>query len=130
MMIAKVPTTWKVKEPRSGRARIPFVQRCTVTEPRGECKALICDLSVAGAYVRLDPPPRRGATLGLSFHLFPADPQPVVATAEVVWRNAPDSPRVADLPPGCGLRFLDISADDSDRIAALVHAYAVSFPTP
>ena len=123
----RVPTVWKVKAPRSGLPRIPFVQRCRLRDVDGEHDGLICDLSPAGVFVRMEPVLPKGALLGVSFRLFPSDEEPVRATAEVVWQNDPDAPSVADLPPGCGLRFLDLPEADSHRIDVLVRAYGLSF---
>ena len=120
----RVPTEWRVRQPFSGRVRIPFVQHCRVEESgRLVPGGLLCDLSTAGAYLRLHPAPRAGARLTLSFSLFPGDELPIVAQAEVCWLNVPDALRVPGLPPGCGLRFVGLEPHDLDRIQGLVAAY-------
>jgi hypothetical protein len=125
---AVVPTSWRIRQPRSGASRIPFVQRCQLVGPGGERAALICDLSAVGLYVRIDPAPPQGALFQVLFRLFPSDERPMRAHAVVAWQNPAGVPRVRDLPPGCGLRFLDLPATDAERVEALVRAYKCCFP--
>jgi hypothetical protein len=118
----RVPSDFRMRQPLSGNVRIPFLQRCRVSGPDGEQQGLICDLSTAGIYVRLDRLPDWGTVVHVTFDLFPGDPIPMQVDAEVVWQNVPEQPRVPDLPPGCGLRFVQTSPGDAARIAALVTA--------
>ena len=125
----RVPTELRVKLPTSGRARIPFLQRCKVKGPDGrEHAGLICDLSTAGIYVRIDPLPEWHTVVHVTFELLPGDPMPMQVDAEVAWLNDPAEPRVPELPPGAGLRFVETSPEAAARIAALVKA-SVNGPT-
>jgi hypothetical protein len=121
MMLQLLPTGLKVRQPRSGLLRIPFMRRCAIVGPMGRQQGLICDISTAGAYVRLHGELDPGATVQLSFEIFTGE-QPVVVEAAVMWQNA-DPRRVPELPPGCGLRFVQMSARDEARVAALVKGY-------
>src|SRR4051812_19996842 len=118
----RVPTEVRVRAPRSGHLRIPFLQHCQVTGPVGDQTGLICDLSTTGVYVRLERLPPAGATVRVAFQLFPGDPRPLEVEAEVMWHNEPVAPRIPHLPPGCGLRFTQVSPEDAARIAGLVQA--------
>ena len=40
----------------------------------------------------------------------------MVVEAVVMWHNPVDGPRLRELPPGCGLRFLALGAGDQQRI--------------
>jgi hypothetical protein len=127
--VLRVPTELRVKHPSSGRARIPFLQRCKVTAPGGlEQSGLICDLSTAGIYVRMDPLPEWHSVVHVTFDLLPGDPFPMQLDAEVAWLNDPAEPRVPELPPGVGLRFVDSSPEATARIASLVKA-SITGPT-
>ena len=56
---------------------------------------------------------------------LPGDPSPVYAETRVVWCNPPSpvsgcGARALRFPPGCGLKFVDISASDLARIRSRV----------
>lgn len=126
----RVPTDMRLREPASGKLRIPFLQRCVVSDPEGEQPGLVCDLSTAGVYVRLDRIPERGTVVHVRFDLFPGDPLPMQVDAEVAWRNGPDDRSVPELPQGCGLRFLSTAPEDAERVAALVKAATTTATFP
>jgi hypothetical protein len=125
--ILRLPTAWRLREPYSGAARIPYVQRCRLQGPMGEREGLICDLSVRGVYVALEPIPALQESFTLSFELM-TDELPLVVPSVVTWRNAGQGQKVMDLPPGCGLQFVALEARDRDRIDRLVKASAMGFP--
>lgn len=108
-----------LRQPTSGFLRIPFVQRCELGVAEGRVEGLTCNLSQLGLYVHLASPPAVGATVALRF-LLPDGGTPVAATAAVTWSNQDPPAGVADLPVGCGLRFLEMAPADRERIAALV----------
>lgn len=124
----RLPVKLYVRQPRSGILRIPFLQPCQLASASGEQTGLVCDLSTAGVYVRLDRLPPPGERVDVSFQLFPGDPLPLQAQAEVAWVNEPESPRLPDLPPGCGLRFLHMSPEDALRVSELVKAALTPAP--
>ena len=121
MMLQLLPTDLKIRQPRSGPVRIPFMRRCVITGPLNRQQGLICDISTAGMYVRLHGELEPGTTVQVSFDLFSGEP-PVEAEAAVMWQNS-ESSRVRELPPGCGLSFLRMDPDDAARVAALVKGY-------
>jgi hypothetical protein len=122
----RVPGAWRVREPHSGHLRIPFVQRCVLQGMQGTRDALICDLSAAGLYVAIDPVPEVETLFRLALQL-PGD-DPLDADATVAWRNVGPNPRIPELPVGCGLRFIDLSTRDRERIEGLVKAYTATLP--
>jgi uncharacterized protein (TIGR02266 family) len=118
-----LPANWEMRVPQSGQIRIPFMKRCVVAAADGPHDGLVCDLSEGGLYVRLDPPPPAGTRVQVTFELFAGDGSPVLTDAVVMWQNSGDARRLADLPPGCGVRFTHVDDVDRARIASLVKAY-------
>jgi hypothetical protein len=114
-----------IHQPFSGAKRIPFVQSCRLVDGAAEIEGTIRNISVLGVYLHVDPVPKVGERLGLRFEL-PEGAGSLAVDAEVAWRNSVQRHKVSSLPPGCGLRFLNLSDSDEDRIEALVRHPAPS----
>lgn len=116
------------RQPRSGFTRIPYVQSCRVRSGGEERVGLLCNVSVLGVYLYLDPRPEIGTPVQLEFPLPDGGPE-VAADALVTWVNdfAPD--HVEELPQGCGLRFTALAPVDVRRLHALVAGF-VAAPRP
>jgi hypothetical protein len=110
-----------------GAERIACGERCEfeVAGTDGTREGIIWNLSVAGLYLVLQTDiPEVGTSLRVRLWL-PGDPRPVLAEVQVVWCNPPscfsgcgaNAPR---FPPGCGLKFVGIPADDLARIQSRV----------
>ena len=123
----RLPTAWRLREPHSGRSRIPFVQKCELKGFAGVRAGLICDLSVVGLYVAIEPVPDLGEVFSLRFALL-SDDLPVAVDAVVTWRNPVEAHKITDLPPGCGLKFVGLDPRDLKRMESLVTAIAVGTP--
>ena len=108
--------------PYSGITRIPFVQPCLLVGGDGAWEGVLCNLSLLGAYVAVDPIPPTSERVRLLFKV-PRDEQPLDAPCEVVWGNAEEPQRAGGLPPGCGLRFVDLGAPARERIEDLILEY-------
>ena len=118
-----------------GSERIALCERCEfeIADSGNPREGVVWNLSVVGLYLVLksDIPPM-DATVNVRVWL-PGDPRPMRAEAQVVWRNPPspfsgcgaNAPR---FPPGCGLRFVEISAADLERIRARVESVHPSRP--
>ena len=106
----------------SDKVRIPFVAPCVLSSPAGLSKGNVCNLSTAGVYVAVDPIPEAGAMTIVGFRL-PGMIDLFERAAVVAWRNPEGSGRVRVLPPGCGLRFANLSPSDRERLAELVDEY-------
>lgn len=109
-------------QPQSGQLRVPFVRRCQLETLSGRVEVIVCNLSIEGAYAAVEPIPLIGDVVQLSFPL-PGSELPVRVEAEVCWRNSTQHHKVHGLPPGCGLRFLNLSPTDQERIDAFVQSY-------
>lgn len=110
------------RQPRSGFTRIPYVQRCRVELGEGERAGLVCNVSVLGCYLQIDPVPEVGSELTLSFQLLD-DELPIVAGATVIWINDRQPEKAESLPPGCGLRFARLAPADLRRLSAMVASF-------
>lgn len=109
--------------PAAGRRRIPYIRRCEVRENgAAPLSGLICNLSVLGAYIALEEIPPTGVLVDLEFRL-PQNERPVRVRAQITWENPFQDNPIHGLPPGCGMRFLTLSADDERRIDALIQSY-------
>jgi len=116
------------RQPRSGFTRIPFVQSCRVRIDGREQEGLVCNVSVLGAFLHLEPLPAIGATVGVELALRDGGP-PVVAEARVTWVREEELDRVDGLPPGCGLRFTSLAPADVRRLNDLVTRFRAA-PRP
>jgi len=112
-----------VKQPNSGNFRIAYVEPCTVSWDAQSRAASVWNLSVVGVYLVLPDAPSVGTPVSLLFKL-PAEGRELRVAGRVAWINPPAShamgARVLDLPPGCGVEFLDLSAQDRALIDACV----------
>lgn len=108
--------------PHSGFVRIPYVQPCLLVAEAATWEGVLCNLSLLGAYVAVDPIPPEGETLKLLFRL-PKESQPTQVASQIVWVNSEDPLRAGSLPAGCGLRFIDLEEATRSAIKALVDAY-------
>lgn len=116
------------RQPRSGFTRIPYVQSCRVTVGGEERAGLLCNISLLGVYLHLEPRPEVGTALEIEFALPDGDP-PISARASVTWVNDVTPDRVEELPQGCGLRFTALAPEEVRRLSALVAKF-VGSPHP
>ena len=58
--------------------------------------------------------------------VLPDREQPVTCSSRVAWVNAAERPTTPSLPPGIGLQFLDLSAEDRAAILAFVKGKLLS----
>jgi hypothetical protein len=108
--------------PRSGFVRVPYLQRCQIMVGGRPRVAIVCNVSALGAYVALDELPEMGALVTVSF-MLPRDARRFVSAAVVAWRNPGEDPKVDRIPPGVGLRFIDLLSEERARVEKLVLQY-------
>ncbi len=108
--------------PHSGLVRIPYVQPCLLVGGDATWEGALCNLSLLGAYVAVDPIPPKADTVRLLFRV-PREEQPLEAPCEVVWENPQEPSQAESLPPGCGLRFTGLSPLARGRIDELILEY-------
>jgi len=110
------------RQPRSGFTRIPYVQQCALRVEDREIEALLCNLSLLGAFLHAEPELSPGTPVRLLFSL-PDGEAAIDAAAIVTWINRREPDDSAGLPAGFGLRFTALAAGEIRRIAALVGAF-------
>ncbi len=118
----RVPMALGASTPKSGFVRVPYIQRCRIEHDGKTRAAVVCNLSVIGVYVTIDPLLPEGARIKISF-LLPGDPRSFRALATVRWLNPEDPQKVDSLAPGCGLRFDDLPEDETRRLERVVFDY-------
>jgi Tfp pilus assembly protein PilZ len=107
----------------SGMLRIPFVRRSRLEFDDGSTvDAFIVNINVLGAYIALDRMPDLGQRILCRFGL-PGSENEIEARSVVAWQNPRQAHPVHSLPPGCGVRFVQLSATDRERIEQLVNDY-------
>lgn len=113
-------------QPFTGFYRIACNEPCVAELAGATRDGVVWNVSTLGLYLVLSPPlPEVGEKLRVTFHLT-GDPVAITAQTRVVWQNLPflrgAGQKAPTLPPGCGLQFLALDADDRERIDARVRA--------
>jgi PilZ domain len=125
MKTQTAPTAPTPKTPRS--LRIPFVRRCTLTIGDQEHVSLLIDLSVAGVYVQTKASIGEGDEAVLKFRV-PGNDRLMEIQTIVVYVNHDQKHPVHSLPPGAGLRFRNLSVEDSKLVVGTILDYCRSNP--
>jgi len=73
------------------------------------------NISTGGIFLATHAPKRVGDHVRLRF-MLPGAPRPIEVDTEVRWLRHASSLHRSDGPPGMGLRFLSLSAEDADVI--------------
>lgn len=83
--------------------------------------AYITNVSSLGLFVYTERPLPVGTRIKLSF--APVECRPFELLGEVAWLN-PSRPDGDNPNPGMGVRFLDLSPDDRERLVEAIHTIA------
>ena len=140
------PENPRAERRSSGLLRVPFVRRCSLNYEDGRTgSAFIVNINVLGAYVARDdvplaaPAPRvedpaalgempeLGEVVRCRFQL-PEQMGDVAVEGIVSWLNPRQQHPVHSLPPGFGIKFLDLSLDARGSIKELVDEYLTRHP--
>ncbi len=79
----------------------------------------IYNISVTGAFLETATPPERDEAMHLSFQL-PNQSEPFACRAVSTWRVLPHESAAMRSPPGCGVRFLDLTPRQNAILEDLV----------
>jgi Tfp pilus assembly protein PilZ len=112
----------------SGLFRIPFVQQCRLRfDDATSATAFIVNINVTGAYVAKDIQPRLGQVVSCRFRI-PGNELELAFEAIVVWVNPRQQHPIHSLPPGFGVRFVNLPTEVRARIESLIQEYVARNP--
>jgi PilZ domain-containing protein len=106
-----------------GMLRVPFIRRCALAFDDGSsASTFIVNINVLGAYVARDQMPGLNQAVTLTLATPGKDVQ-LVLRGIVTWLNPRQQHPVHSLPPGFGVKFEALSADDRRCIEGVVDDY-------
>jgi PilZ domain len=103
--------------------RVPTTLRARVVTKTGERLALVCNLSMTGAYLATPRPALRGGRVEIELPLPESD---VRLFADVLWNNVPGNLQ-RHAPIGMGVRFVDVPAEVVPALRAYIHECAAGY---
>jgi Tfp pilus assembly protein PilZ len=110
--------------------RIPFVRRCTLAFDDGvSASAFLVNINLRGVYIASDDLPRLGQAVGLRFGLPDSDRELSLEGA-VAWLNPRQQHPVHSLPPGFGVQFRNVSAEDTETLERVIMEHKERGPKP
>ena len=101
---------------------MPYAGICDVVQNGTSQRAVLCNLSLVGAYVHTERPPARNSVVELVFDLADGGPR-IHAGATVTWVNDGPLEATPSMPRGFGARFLTADPDAVRRIANMVASF-------
>ncbi len=102
--------------------RIPLLRKCIVRVRHTEIAAPLCNISIAGAYIGMEPIPHVGDVMSLEI-LLPGNRLPIVDDAQIIWRNAVRKSLIHSLPVGGGARFVGLGVSERRRLEHTIRSY-------
>lgn len=109
--------------------RVPFVRRCALVFDDGAAAtAFLVNINVLGVYIAHDEMPRMGQGVRVQFS-FPDSERELALDGAVAWLNPRQQHPVHSLPPGFGVQFLEVPAEDARRIERVITDYKTRHPT-
>ena len=123
-MVAQAEGKDAVARRSTGLLRVPFMRRCHLNLQDGTSfSAFIVNINVLGAYVARDDLPRLGQPLACRFQM-PGNEREIAINGVVAWVNPKQQHPVHSLPPGFGIKFVELAPEDRRKIAGFVEDYA------
>jgi hypothetical protein len=109
-----------VERRSNGLIRVPFIRRCALAFDDGTTSSTFTvNINVLGAYVARDQMPVLHQALTVTLATPGKDAQ-LVLRGVVTWLNPRQQHPVHSLPPGFGVKFEALSADDRRCIEGVV----------
>jgi hypothetical protein len=108
--------------------RVPFVRRCALEFDAGrKVSAFIVNINILGAYVAWDERTTVGEGLSVRFGSSGTAIE-ITSRAIVAWVNPKQQHLVHSLPPGFGVKFVELSPEAARRIEWIVQDYVARHP--
>ena len=111
--------------------RVPFVRRCEMAFDDGlSGSGFLVNINLRGVYIAYDEMPTLGQGVKVRFSVPDSDIE-LSLDGAVAWLNPRQQHPVHSLPPGFGLQFRGLTAEDADVIERVIADYhARRQPTP
>jgi Tfp pilus assembly protein PilZ len=118
-----------VSERRStAMLRVPFVRLCALEfDSSRRASAFIANINILGAYLAWDEPTIVGEGLNVRFGSA-GNAIEITSRGVVAWVNPKQQHLVHSLPPGFGVKFVDLSPEAARRIEGIVQDYVARQP--
>lgn len=130
-LMTPVPSSARESAPPESvlqQLRIPFVRRVTLVLPNRTEDTFMIDIGLAGAFVERKEALAVGDAIEIRFP-WPGSEIPFAARCRVAWWHSEGAPLSSkSLPPGAGLRFVEMSEPDRERLRALLVDYCRQTP--
>jgi len=107
------------EQPLSESTRVPLVVPCRLTGASGTAEGRTCNLSIFGVYAAVYPVPQVGEAVWVQVWI-PGRAEPFTRKATVTWRNEAGPSWRLPLPPGCGVKFEELSMKDVRLLSRIV----------
>ncbi len=108
--------------------RVPFVRLCALEFDAGrKASAFIANINILGAYLAWDERTTVGEGLSVRFGSAGTAIE-ITSRAVVAWVNPKQQHLVHSLPPGFGVKFVDLSPEAARRIEVIVQDYVARHP--
>jgi Tfp pilus assembly protein PilZ len=108
--------------------RVPFVRRCALAFDDGtSASAFLVNINLLGVYIAYDEMPRLSQGVSVRFTVPDSDRE-LSLDGLVVWLNPRQQHPVHSLPPGFGVKFRDVSAEDTRSIERVITDYNARQP--
>jgi Tfp pilus assembly protein PilZ len=108
--------------------RVPFVRLCALEFDAGrKASAFIANINILGAYLAWDEWPAIGE--GVLLRFGSAGTESLIESRGVVaWVNPKQQHPVHSLPPGFGVKFVDLTPEAARRVEGIVQDYVARHP--
>ena len=114
---------WDSEGRPRGMLRVPFIRRCALAFDDGTtASTFTVNINVLGAYVARDQMPRIDQAVTITLATPGKDAQ-LVLRGTVTWLNPRQQHPVHSLPPGFGVKFEPLSAEDRRCIEGVVDEF-------
>ena len=104
--------------------RVPTSLRARVVTKTGERVAVVCNLSIHGAYLATPRPALRGGRIEIE---IPLPELSITTAADVLWNNVPGNLRRPNLPIGMGVRFESLPEASVAALRSYLESRAASY---
>ncbi len=101
--------------------RVPKKFKVAYSSPKALKESYLSNISLGGVYIKTNSPLDPGTRFTLKIFL-PDEKKELEVECEVAWAQTEEKvPRDKKLPPGMGIKFLNVSSEGKKRINTILH---------